>query len=129
MKETRGRRRPPDAKLVISQVKEVFGKKKEGRGGVRKAAEELGISPQSFYNYIHGKTLPDIKILRKASEKWGIKWKYMDLSEVLNVRKLTPAEQLSLPLYSIRTEDVEVVAIGPKKSNVLQVTLNIRFSA
>ena len=73
--------------------------------------------------------MPDIKILRKASEKWGIKWKYMDLSEVLNVRKLTPDEQLSLPLYSIQAKDVEVVAIGPKKSNVLQVTLNIRFSA
>jgi transcriptional regulator with XRE-family HTH domain len=108
---------------------EVFGKKKQGPGGVKKAAKDLGISPQSFYNYIRGKTLPDIKVLRKASEKWGTKWQYMDLSEVLNVRKLTRAEQLSLPLYSIREKDVEVVAIGPKKSNVLQVTLNIRFSA
>ena len=126
---TRGRRRPADAKLVIAQVKEVFGKKKKELGGVGQAAKDLGISPQSFYNYINGKTLPDIGVLRKASEKWKIKWIYMDLSEVLNVRKLTPAEQLSLPLYSIQAKDVEVVAIGPKKSNVLQVTLNIRFSA
>jgi transcriptional regulator with XRE-family HTH domain len=129
VEETRGRRRPPDAKLVIAQVKEVFGKKKEGPGGVKNAAKELGISPQSFYNYINGKTLPDIAVLRKASEIWKVKWKYMDLSEVLNVRNLTRAEQLSLPLYSIQAKDVEVVAIGPKKSNVLQVTLNIRFSA
>jgi transcriptional regulator with XRE-family HTH domain len=127
--ETRGRRRPADAKLVIAQVREVFAKKKGGPGGVRQAAKDLGISPQSFYNYIHGKTLPDIGVLRRASEKWGIKWKYMDLSEILNVRKLTRAEQLSLPLYSIQAKDAEVVAIGPKKSNVLQVILNIRFSA
>jgi len=114
---------------VIAQVREVFGKKKEELGGVGKAAKNLGISPASFYNYVHGKTVPDIVVLRKASEKWGVKWKYMDLSEVLNVRKLTRAEQLSLPLYSIQAKDVEVVAIGPKKSNILQVTLNIRFSA
>jgi len=126
--ENRGRRRPADAKLVIDQVKEVFGKKAKERGSVRQAAADLGISPKSVYNYIRGKTLPDIKVLRKASEKWGIKWKYMDLSEVLNVRSLTRAKQLSLPLYSVQPKDVEVVAIGPKKSNVLQVTLNIRFS-
>jgi hypothetical protein len=32
-------------------------------------------------------------------------------------------------LHALQEQDIEVVKVGPRRQNVLQVTLNIRFSA
>jgi hypothetical protein len=112
----------------MRQVADVFSEKKRSPGA-RTAAKELGISLPSFYNYANGTDLPRMEVLRDAQEKWKIDWNLLDPSEILRSRKFIHADQLLLPLDSIREKDVEVVEVGPKKSNVLQITLNIRFSA
>lgn len=132
--KTRGRRRPPDAELLIAQVREEFGKKKKEKGA-EAAARELGVCLASFYNYVNGKALPGLEVLRNANQKWGIKWKWMDLSEILPKRQIqTPEQYVFSFLQALRQRDVEVVEVGPLKpgprqANVLQVTLKIRFSA
>jgi hypothetical protein len=127
---TRGRKRPADAEFVIAQVKEAFGKKKKELGGAKQAANDLEISQASFYNYVNGKTLPDMGVLKKASEKWGIKWKYIDTSEILpKLRVHTPEQYVFSFLHAVQEKDVEIVRIGPKGHDALQVTLKIRFSA
>jgi hypothetical protein len=112
----------------LAQVSDVFTRKKHELGAKR-AARDLDVCLASFYNYAAGTDLPRMEVLRNAQVKWDVKWKYLDPSEILRTYRLKSAEQLSLPLHSVRPKDVEVIAIGPKKSNVLQVTLNIRFSA
>ncbi len=124
-----GRKRPADAELILAQVKEEFGKKKDELGAAR-AARELDVCPASFYNYVNGKTVPDLEVLRRANMKWGITWKYMDLSEIIRKQKVQSAQQLVLGfLRAVREEDVEVVKVGREGSNVLRVALTIRFSA
>jgi len=114
----------------LSQVKEEFWKKKAELRSVRKAAAELGVKPSSFYNYLKGKTVPDMQVLKAASEKWGIKWKYIDPSEILPTRKVASPKQFVFAfLDALQEQDIKVVKVGPKRQNVLQVTLNIRFSA
>jgi hypothetical protein len=115
-------------KQLMRQVADVFSQKKQNPGA-KTAAKQLGVSLPSFYNYANGTDLPRIEVLRDAQEKWGITWMLLDPSEILRSRKFTSANQLSLPLDSIREQDVEVVEVHPKKSNVLRITLNIRFSA
>lgn len=113
----------------MKQVRNVFANKRD-RLGARTAAAQVGASLASFYNYANGTDLPRIEVLQAAQEKWGVRWDYLDASELLRKRRVASAEQLLLPVVqSVRAEDVEVVAIGPKKSNILKVTLNIRFSA
>jgi len=113
----------------MAEVARAFRKKKDELGAKR-AAAELEVSLASFYNYINGTDLPRIEVLKTAQEKWKTKFQYLDPSEIMRIRNLESPKQLLLPfLSSVRQEDVEVVAIGPKRSNVLQVTLNIRFSA
>jgi hypothetical protein len=115
-------------KQLMKQVAAVFSKKKKDPGA-RIAASELNISLASFYNYANGVDLPRLEILQAAQEKWSVEWELLDPSAILKARKLTRADQLLLPLDSIQAKDVQVVKIGPMKSNILSVTLNIRFSA
>ena len=125
----RGHKHSPGEKQLMAQVSDVFTKKIEELGAKR-AAKELGVSLASFYNYAAGSDLPRMEILQRAQEKkWTTKWKYLDPSNILSTRNIPPAEQLLLPLSTVRARDIEVVSIKPKKSNVLQVTLSIRFSA
>jgi hypothetical protein len=126
---TRGRKHSAATKFLMAQVAREFGKKKDELGA-RKAATELNVSLASFYNYVNGTDLPRIEVLKEAKEKWKINWQMIDPSQIMLTRNLATAEQLLLPfLHSVREDDVEIVAIGPKRSNILQVTLNIRFSA
>jgi transcriptional regulator with XRE-family HTH domain len=130
MKGRRGRKRPADAELLLSQVKEEFEKKRGELKSVKKAAEQLGVKPSSFYKYLKGQTVPDMQVLSNATKKWGIKWKYLDPSEIFPKQKVRSPQQFVFAfLDALHEEDVEVVRVGPKKNNILQVTLNIRFSA
>jgi hypothetical protein len=129
LKTRRGRRRPADAELLLSQVKEEFGKRKDELGA-KKAAKQLGVKPSSFYKYVKGDTLPDMDVLRRANDRWNIKWRHLDFSEILPKQKVRSPKQLVFSfLEMLRTEDIEIVEVGPKAQNILQVTLNIRFSA
>jgi hypothetical protein len=125
-----GRKRPADAELLMSQVKVEFKKKKDELRSVKRAAKELGVKPSSFYKYLKGRTVPDMQVLKNATENWGIQWKYLDPSEILPKRKVRSPKQFVLAfLDALQEDDIEVVKVGPKGLNVLQVTLNIRFSA
>jgi hypothetical protein len=125
----RGRRRPVDAQLILDQVKREFGKKRDKLGAER-AARELDVCLASFYNYVNGKTLPDLEVLRKAHVEWGIVWRYMDFSEIMRKQRVESAEQLVLGfLQAVREEDVEVIKVGREGGNLLKVALTIRFSA
>jgi len=125
--KTPGRKRPPDAEFLLSQIKDVFKKKKDELGAER-AAKQLNVCLASFYKYVNGTNLPDMKVLRNAEEKWGIKWKYLDASEVLKIQKVRTPEQLVFSfLDALHEEDVEVVEVGPVGKSVLRVMLKIRF--
>ena len=124
----RGHQHSPGEKQLMAQVSDVFSRKKVEMGAKR-AARELGVSLASFYNYVAGVDLPRMEILQRAQEKWTVTWKYLDPSKILSTRKLAAAEQLLLPLNTVRAKDIEVISIRPKKSNILEVTLSIRFSA
>jgi hypothetical protein len=125
----RGRKRPPDAEFLLKQVVEVF-KEKMGKLGAEGAAKELGVCRASFYKYVAGENIPDMAVLLAAKEKWGVKWKYLDPSEVLRPLKAKSAEQLVFSFLSaMGEEDIEVVEVGPEGTNVLRVSLKIRIPA
>jgi len=110
-------------------VEKFVPKKKEL--GAKIAAEELGVSLASFYNYVNGKTVPDIQVLRNAKKVWSIKWpKIMDPSEVLPQEKARSSKQYALPfLEALKKENFEIIAVEPKGTSNLQVTFKIRFTA
>jgi len=115
--------------LLLGQVSRVFGAKKENPGA-KKAAAELGIGLASFYNYANGTTLPDMDVLRKATQQWGIKWEYFDSGELLRTKKVETVEQLVFAfLDEVKPQDFKVVKVGPKAADLLHVTLQIKFSA
>lgn len=75
-----------------------------------------------------GQNVPDMDVLRRATEKWGIKWKYLDPSEVLRPLKIKSAEQLIFSfLNTMEEEDVQVIEVAPDGASVLQVVLKIRI--
>jgi hypothetical protein len=110
-------------------MKREFGKKRDKLGAER-AARELGVCLASFYNYVNGKTLPDLEVLRNAHVEWGIVWRYMDFSEIMRKQKVESAEQLVLGfLQAVREEDIEIIKVDREGANLLKVALTIRFSA
>ena len=123
----RGRKRPPDAEFLLEQVREKFGEKKKELGAAQ-AAKELGVCLASFYKYLKKENVPDMRVLQAAAEKWHIKWKHLDPSEVLRPRKVETPEQLVFSfLNAMDEEDIEVVEVTPEGMSVLQVVLKIRI--
>ena len=103
---------------------------KMGELGAKAAAKEVNVGLTSFYNYVNGKTLPDLGVLRTVSEKWGTKWKHIDPSEILPKRTIRSTEQYVFEFLDVlKAKDVEIVDIGPKGHKTLQVTFKIRFTA
>lgn len=126
----KGRKRPADAELLLKQVAEVFSKKKAELGGAREAAKQLGVCLSSFYKYAAGINVPDMDVLRAAKEKWGVRWKYLDPSEIIRPSKVKSAEQLVLSFLSaVREEDIRIVEVTPEGKGILQISINIRFPA
>jgi hypothetical protein len=129
MKKIAGRKRPPDAELLLSQVREVFKKKKEELGAKR-AAKQVDVGLASFYNYVNGKTLPDFEVLRRVHENWGTKWRYIDTAEILPIRKVrTPEQAVFTFLKALGEEDVEVCQVGTEGETVLHIKLKVSFPA
>lgn len=126
----KGRKRPADAELLLKQVAEVFSKKKEELGGATKAAKQLGVCLSSFYKYAAGINIPDIDVLRAAKEKWGVRWTYLDPSEVIRPSQVKSAEQLVLAFLSaVRQQDIKILEVTPEGRGILQISLEIRFPA
>jgi hypothetical protein len=129
MKKRPGRKRPADAELLISQVRDAFGRQKQ-KLGAKKAAEELGVCLASFYKYIKGETLPDFEVLKRAQLEWGVKWQYMDTSEILPIRKVRTPEQFVFSfLKALHEDDVEISEVGAEGETVLHIRLKVRFPA
>jgi hypothetical protein len=123
----KGRKRPADAELLLSQVSEVFKAKKEALGA-RRAADQLDICVASLYKYIRRENVPDIDVLRAATDKWGIKWKHLDPYEILSRRKVKTAQQMVFSyLSAMKEDDIEVVEVAPDGTTVLQIVLKIKI--
>jgi hypothetical protein len=115
--------------MLLNQVSEAF-KEKQALLGAKKAAKELGVCLSSFYKYVAGENVPDMDVLRAATDRWGIRWKYLDPSEVLRPLKLKTSKQLVFSfLDAVRDEDIKIVEVGPKGNTVLQISFKIRFPA
>jgi hypothetical protein len=75
-----GRKRPADAELLLNQVSRVFKAKKDELG-VERARREVNVCRSSFYKYMNGENVPDMDVLRVATEKWGIEWTHLNPSD------------------------------------------------
>lgn len=125
----RGRKRPADAEFIIRQVRKAFGKKKDELGA-KEAARQLGVGRASFYNYVNGKTLPDMEVLRRAHERWEITLEHIDFSELITKQEVHSVKQLAFEfLDAVREEDIEIIKVAREGNNLLRVALKIRFSA
>jgi transcriptional regulator with XRE-family HTH domain len=133
MKKTKkrsGRKRPADADLVISQVKAEFHKQMDRLGGAKEAADQLGVCRASFYKYLKGETLPDFEVLRKAHNVWGIKWKYIDTSEILPIRRVQTPEQAVFSFLRAMNEDsVEITQVGTEGATTFNIKLKVTIPA
>jgi hypothetical protein len=125
----RGPKHTPGERELMKQVADEFTKKWRELGTAKKAADQLGVNPKSFYKYAHGDDLPGFEVLRSAQRKWKIKWKLIDTSSVFRSAKPQSAEQLLLPfIRSIREEDIEVIEVVTAADSSLQVKLRIQFT-
>jgi hypothetical protein len=124
----KGRKRPAGAKHLLAQVSKVFKAKKDAVGA-KKAAEQLGICLASFYKYVNGENVPDIDVLRAATDKWGIKWEYLDPYEILSRKKMKTPEQMVFSfLAAMKEDDIEVIEVSPDGST-LQIVFKIKIPA
>ena len=130
----RGNKHTYAERRLMAQVAKEF-KKRKVELGARKAAKQLDVSLASFYKYVAGTDLPRMEVLKRAQEKWGLKWDLIDPAQILRTRKIQSSEQYLFSfLKSVRQEDVLVYEVtppkkGPEKENALQITLKIRFTA
>ncbi len=100
------------------------------------AAVELGVCLASFYNYLAMTDLPGVAVLRIAHKKWDLDFKYADYNlddgffeKAGRERGPVREEQMALPfIEALRTEDIEILAVVPKRPNAVEMRLRIRFA-
>ena len=114
-----GPRHSPGEKHLMAQVAKVFTAKRKEKDGAKRASKELGISLASFYKYAAGDDLPRMELLRAAQQKWkDLKWDLIDVSEIIERKEVLSPEQYVLSfLQEVRTEDVEIAKIGPRRAS------------
>lgn len=123
----RGRKHTPEERRLLRQVKAVFSKLKVDPG-IERVTQRLNISMQSFYNYVNGKDLPRLEVLREAQREWKIKWEMIDPSEVIGESKVKSPEQYVFSfIKDLREEDIEIVEVEAGKDSTLRISLNIRI--
>jgi transcriptional regulator with XRE-family HTH domain len=135
MPKKRGRKPRPRTtaeKLLMVEVSEKFETLMEERGwSVERAAKELEVSRASFYNYCNKSDLASFEVLKKAHDRWGLKFKYIDFGA--NSRQSSPTteepRQYVLPfIANVRERDVEIIKAKSVKPDTLQLTVNIKFA-
>jgi len=124
-----GRKRPANAELLLNQVSRVFKAKKDELG-VERARKEVNVCRSSFYKYMNGENVPDMDVLRAATEKWGIEWTHLNPSEIIRPPKMETAKQFVFPFLSeLKEDDIEIIHVAPEGVSTLRVVLKIRFPA
>jgi transcriptional regulator with XRE-family HTH domain len=106
-----------------------------------RAAKELRVSRQMFYEYLKGKSLPKREVLQRACDAWGLKINYRDLivsSESFpspSVKSDAPlATQLDLNLqeaikqFGMSNEDL-AVRILRKDNGRIELQVDLRFGS
>lgn len=126
-----------DRKLMaeVSQKFKEYRNKRNLR--VEDAARELGVSRASFYKYEAKKYVPRIEVLRRAHRKWGMTFTYADFvldNEFFESQTKEPGplkeEQIPLPfIEALRSEDIEILAVVPRKPNAVELKLRISFAS
>jgi len=100
-------------------------------------ARELRVGRASLYNYLAKKSVPDMDVLQRAHQKWGWTFKYWNYDldekffESLPNKKTRPLTESQIPLpfiEGLRNEDIEIIAVVPRKPNAVEVSLKIRFA-
>jgi dihydropteroate synthase len=135
MPNKRGRKLRPRTtaeKLLMVEVSEKFGKVMEERGwNVERAAKELEVSRASFYNYCNKDDLASFEVLKRAHDRWGLNFRYIDFGA--NSRNSSPtteeSRQYVLPfIEGVRERDIEIIKTKSVKPDTLQLTVNIKFA-
>jgi transcriptional regulator with XRE-family HTH domain len=140
LKTRRKRGRKPhtlaDRELMAQVSKEFRRTMEEKDWSAEEAACSLGVSRASFYNYLAKRDLPRMEVLRRAHGKWKLDFNYG--SYVLDdqffetqVAKPGAVKETQIPLpfiQGLRNEDIEVLAVIPRKPNAVDVSLRIRFA-
>lgn len=130
----KSRPRTTAEKLLMAEMsQQLYAKMRTERWDKKRAAKELGVSLASFYNYLNQDDLPNYEIFKKAHDIWEFKFQYMDFGgKRAASRSITPAEftrQTVLPfIESVRENDIEIIKAKPVSSDILQLTINIKFA-
>ena len=74
-----------DMQLTLKMAREINGLKQS------EAAEKIGVSTDTLGNYERGKSYPDIPVLRKIEETYGIQYKQiiflpLDYDKTVNIQ-------------------------------------------
>src|SRR5579864_3731599 len=104
---------------------------KEG-WNAKQTARDLQVSVASFYNYRNKTDLPSYEILKRAHDRWGWNFEYIDFAERPG---RAPSEeeqprQYVLPfIESVKESDIQVVRAKPVRPDSLELTVQIRFGS
>jgi hypothetical protein len=123
---------------LMADIKREFERIMAERGWkIEEAARNLGVCRASFYKYLAKEYVPGLAILRRAVKQWKVDLKYADYAlddqffeNTVKNKGPVKEEQIPLPfIEALRTEDIQILAVIPRKPNAVEVKLKIAFVA
>jgi hypothetical protein len=127
------RARTVSEKLLMAEFSlKLYGVLEKKGWDKQKGARELAVSRASFYNYLNQTDLASFEVLKRAHDRLGMKFDYIDFgasARSLNVAAIEQPRQYVLPfLKSVRENDIEVISTKPVRPDTLQLTINVKFA-
>jgi hypothetical protein len=136
LSKKRGRKkraRTTAEKLLMGEFSDKLrGKMKSEGWNAKRTARELDVCLASFYNYRNRKDLPSYEILKRAHDRWGWNFQYIDFAERY-AKAPSDSEQprqYVLPfIENVHESDIQVIRAKPVKPDLLELTVQIRFGS
>jgi transcriptional regulator with XRE-family HTH domain len=97
---------------------------------VEEFARSLGITRAGVYKILGGKTIPSLRVLRKARKYWNVRLTYGDFGDgYTKARKADPRQiEFQFPIGDISKDRIEVERVSPKPNNSVQLVIRIDLS-
>ncbi|WP_158942131.1 helix-turn-helix domain-containing protein [Granulicella sp. S190] len=90
----------------------------------------LGVTRAALCKYVNGKTIPSLRVLRRARHYWGVDLSYGELGDAYIKPRKKNSRQLEFQFSTsdITKDQIEIRKFSPKSDGSVELLLRIDFS-
>ncbi len=117
-------------KRVVSEFQKARDLAKAQGISIEAFVTSLGITRAALCKYVNGKSIPSLRVLRRARQYYGVDLSYGELGDgYLRAKKKDPRQmELQFTMSEISMDRIQIKKFSPKGDNSVDLWINIDLS-